>query len=371
MISLYFHWPFCQKKCPYCDFNSFVSTDVNHQEWCNAYLKVLKHYKNFLQNKKITSIFFGGGTPSLATPSMIKTILDFIKYEITDLPQDVEITLEANPTSVEVKKFQAFQKAGINRVSLGIQSFREENLAFLGRNHNLQDALIALEILRDTFNHYSFDLIYALPQQTLQLWEEELHTAIDLAKGHLSLYQLTIENNTKFGALKRSGLLSEIDENTAISMFKTTQALLKQAGFTRYEVSNFAKPGYESQHNLNYWLYKDYLGIGPGAHGRFTIDAQKVATQDIKDPQQWLQKVQLTGEGLSIKEVLSLEAIRLEKILMGMRTKYGIDKHLVGVDYSGLITQRLIKEINSKIIATNKGFLLLNNIIQQLSEIKT
>jgi putative oxygen-independent coproporphyrinogen III oxidase len=367
MISLYIHWPFCVKKCPYCDFNSFIKQNIDHLKWQQAYLKLLKKYQPLLQNKQIKSIFFGGGTPSLATPSMIKTIIDCIHNEIVQLPQDVEITLEANPTSVEMQKFEDFRTAGINRISLGIQSFNNKNLTFLGRNHDNKEALLALEVLRQTFNNYSFDLIYALPDQSMQSWQEELLSAIALAQDHLSLYQLTIEDNTKFGSLKRANLLAEIDEELASLMFQETQLLMEKKGFIQYEVSNFAKPGKESQHNLNYWLYGDYLGIGPGAHSRMTINEHKIATHSIKNPDVWLNKVQFEQEENDFEEILTEEAIRLEKILMGMRTHYGISKSLIKVDYSELLNDGLINIKDDKIIATNKGFLFLNTVITQLS----
>ena len=328
-ISIYIHWPFCIKKCPYCDFNSFVTKDIDHQKWTEAYLQsIQKYYSEILQDRTITTIFFGGGTPSLATPNMISSIINALT-DISGIANNIEITLEANPTSVEAQKFSEFKSAGINRVSMGIQSLRDANLQFLGRNHSVKESLHAIDAVSKIFHNYSLDFIYALPHQTLSEWETELREAISLANGHMSLYQLTIENSTKFGAMARQGLLNEIDQDIAADMFEMTYNITASHGLDRYEVSNHAKPGYESLHNLNYWRYGDYIGIGPGAHGRITKDAVKIMTVDKKQPEIWLNEVMSKGNALEINQTLEDEDVRIESIMMGLRTVEGINRNLI------------------------------------------
>lgn len=368
--SIYIHWPFCVKKCPYCDFNSFVNHNTHHDDWNNAYLKVIeKHYSQHLRNKNITSIFFGGGTPSLAEPQMIENILNTLQ-SITTFAVDIEITLEANPTSIEKQKFQGFKNAGINRVSLGIQSLRNKNLQFLGRNHSVNEAIQAIDIVKQSFQNYSLDFIYGLPTQTCDEWQEELQEILLLNSNHLSLYQLTIENGTKFGALAKQGLLLELNENVAAEMFEMTYNMTSEYGFNRYEVSNHAKPTYESRHNLNYWHYGNYIGIGPGAHGRYTNElSERVMTIDIQQPDIWLSSVKQYNHGIKEQQVLQQNEIAIERIMMGMRTTYGIDSSLLNNKdeiLNDMLKENLIHAVNDKIAATNKGMLILNSIIQQL-----
>lgn len=362
-ISIYIHWPFCLKKCPYCDFNSFVARDIDHDKWAEAYKKVITgYYSEILQHREISTIFFGGGTPSLATPNMIESIIDTLN-DVSGVSPDTEITLEANPTSVEAKKFSNFKAAGINRVSMGIQSLRDNNLKFLGRNHSVDESRKAIAAVKKSFHNYSLDFIYALPHQTLSNWKMELQEAIDLASGHMSLYQLTIEEGTKFGMMAKHGLLNEIDQEVATEMFEMTNDMTRAAGLYRYEVSNHAKPGYESLHNLNYWRYSDYLGIGPGAHGRHN----KVMTTDRKQPEAWLHDVITKGNALETNSILTDDEIRLEKILMGMRTIEGVDVDLVdGSKLQELLESFLIKVDKNKVKATNKGLLVLNSLVEAL-----
>lgn len=362
-ISIYVHWPFCLKKCPYCDFNSFVAKDIEHERWTESYKKVITgYYSEVLKNREISTIFFGGGTPSLATPKMIETIIKTL-CDVSEISSNPEITLEANPTSVEAKKFADFKAAGINRVSMGIQSLRDDNLHFLGRNHSVEESRKAIDAVRKNFHNYSLDFIYALPHQTISQWREELHEAIDLASGHMSLYQLTIEGGTKFGAMSKQGLLDEIDQDVAAEMFEMTNDITGAAGLHRYEVSNHAMPGYESLHNLNYWRYGDYLGIGPGAHGRYN----KTMTVDKKQPEAWLHDVMTKGNALEINNPLSDDEIRLEKIMMGMRTSEGININLLkNKDLTNLIKDCLIALEGNKVKATQKGLLVLNSLIEDL-----
>ena len=361
-ISIYIHWPYCIKKCPYCDFNSFVTDKIDHNKWTDAYLKAINYYAALLRDKQIKSIFFGGGTPSLATPDMIKSIINELRG-LSIFASDIEITLEANPTSVEAKKFAAFKDAGINRVSLGIQSLRDENLKFLGRNHSANEAIKAIEAVKQSFDNYSLDFIYALPNQTIGEWDEELKEAISLASNHLSLYQLTIENGTKFGAMAKAGLLNEIDEGIAADMFDLTNEVTTRHGLYRYEVSNHAKYGFESKHNLNYWEYGDYIGIGPGAHGRY--GDKKLMTIDIKQPELWIKSVIDHGNGVELKQLLTDEDMRIEKVMMSMRLSSGIDISLVN-DYKDLVQDNLLEVVGSKIRATQNGIKLLNSLITKL-----
>lgn len=367
MVSIYIHWPFCSKKCPYCDFNSFVTDKIDYQKWNDAYLRSIKHYSKFLEDREINSIFFGGGTPSLATPQLIKSIIDELKL-VSNFSDHIEITLEANPTSVEAKKFNQFRDAGVNRVSLGIQSLRDENLKFLGRNHSASEAINAIEAVKNSFDNYSLDFIYALPNQILSDWNKELNEAISLASSHLSLYQLTIENGTKFGAMAKAGLLNEIDEGLAADMFNMTNEITTRAGFTRYEVSNHAKSGFESVHNLNYWEYGDYIGIGPGAHGRYS-DYGKIMTIDVKQPELWIKSVSEKGNGVEVSQKLTDEEVRIEKIMMGMRTRDGIDVGLlIGKDkvLQQLSQDQLIKLSDDRVTATDRGILVLNSITEAI-----
>lgn len=327
-LAVYIHWPYCRKKCPYCDFNSHVSDTIEHAVWREAYLKELSYYKTLLGERYVTSIFFGGGTPSLMEPQTVQTVLDEISglWAVAD---DCEITLEANPTSIEAEKFRAFKQAGINRVSVGVQSFRDEQLAFLGREHSASEALKALEIAHHTFDRMSFDLIYARPDQTLNDWQDELEEALQYAKGHLSLYQLTIEDGTQFKTLRDSGRLVELDYDIAGDMYQMTTEMMEQAGLPAYEISNYAAKGQESRHNLAYWRYHDYVGIGPGAHGRLTLpDGTKVATRTHKAPDIWMNQVMEKGGGAKPFDSLSEKDQLEERLMMGLRLREGVELSL-------------------------------------------
>jgi putative oxygen-independent coproporphyrinogen III oxidase len=320
-IAIYIHWPFCKSKCPYCDFNSHVRETVAYDDWLAAYLHELDHFAPLLDGKTVQSIFFGGGTPSLMPPRIAAAIIDALARLCT-LPSGTEITLEANPTSVEIENFRGFRAAGINRISLGIQSLSARDLQFLGRTHDVAEAMHAIDLARSIFDRYSFDLIYARPGQSVAAWEEELHQALALADDHLSLYQLTIEKGTAFYGAHLKGDFIMPDETLAAELYETTQHIMNAAGLPAYEISNHAKPGGECRHNLAYWHYDDYLGIGPGAHSR--IDHK--ALMMLHSPEGWLKSVETHGHGIQQHTALSACEIKEEMLLMGMRLTKGISR---------------------------------------------
>jgi len=317
--ALYIHWPFCKKKCPYCDFNSHVREGVDHRMWCEALLNEMRYWHARAPQHTITSIFFGGGTPSLMEPATVAALIHEARG-LWGMDADCEITLEANPTSVEAAKFTAVASAGVNRVSLGVQSLHAESLKFLGREHSASEALEAIAIAAKTFPRYSFDLIYALPNQTLAGWEAELHEALTFARGHLSLYQLTIEENTAFHHAYHVDKQFKLPaDSLAADMYTLTQTIMADAGLPAYEVSNHATAGEESRHNLAYWRGDCYFGIGPGAHGRVDFaDGTRRATRNLKSPERWL-----AGNGLEEETTLSVAERAEEKILMGLRLNDG------------------------------------------------
>ena len=296
-ISVYIHWPFCKSKCPYCDFNSHVRDQISSEAWESAYLKELDYYTDILKGKRIKSIFFGGGTPSLAEPKIFDSILSKLS-KVAQLEANTEITLEANPTSVEADRFKAFSKLGINRVSIGIQSLNEANLRFLGREHSVKEALHAVELANKNFPRYSFDLIYTLPNQRIEDWFIDLEQALSIAGGHLSLYQLTIEKGTQFYKDFKAQTFIMPDDDLSAEFYTKTTEYVASKGYTRYEVSNYAVSGNECVHNITYWKYENFIGIGPGAHGRYQKDGDTFATVKIHSPEQWLKSVEERGIGL-------------------------------------------------------------------------
>ena len=328
-FGVYVHWPFCLSKCPYCDFNSHVVSNIDHDQWADALVKELLYHHSETQEKKITSVFFGGGTPSLMAPKTVEKIIQTLRdnWAVDDA---VEITLEANPTSVEGQKFKDFAAAGINRVSIGVQSFDEADLKFLGREHSVTEATRAIELAQQYFERFSFDLIHARPEQTLSAWEAELKRALSFAVGHISLYQLTIEQGTQFFTRYNRGDFKLPEEELAADFYEMTHDILGAKGLYNYEVSNFAKPGHESRHNLTYWRYGDYIGVGPGAHGRLTIGGDKYATQTHRAPGAWLKQVETKGHAQKPREVLSVQDRVVEQIMMGLRLHSGVhDDHIV------------------------------------------
>ena len=324
-FGVYIHWPFCLSKCPYCDFNSHVRhAGVDEARFARAFALEIAATAARLPGRTVSTIFFGGGTPSLMQPETVGAVLDAVARH-WPIAGDVEVSLEANPTSVEATRFRGFRAAGINRVSLGVQALDDAALKALGRLHSAQEALEAVAIARSTFERYSFDLIYARPGQTPQAWAAELKRAIEEAGEHLSLYQLTIERETPFAALHAAGKLLIPGDDTARALYDATQDVCTSAGLPAYEVSNHARPGDECRHNLVYWRAQEYAGIGPGAHGRLDIAAERRATATEKRPQDWLSRVESLGHGIVSDEALTQEQIADEFLLMGLRLAEGID----------------------------------------------
>jgi oxygen-independent coproporphyrinogen-3 oxidase len=326
-LGVYVHWPFCKSKCPYCDFNSHVRDGVDQARWQEALLKELDHAAREAPGRRVETIFFGGGTPSLMEPETVGAVIARVKA-LWDTARDIEITLEANPTSVEARRFAALAEAGVNRVSLGVQALDAASLAFLGRQHSADEAIAAIATARQSFARYSFDLIYARPGQTEAAWEAELSEALALAGEHLSLYQLTIERGTRFFTDHARGAFTLPPEDQAAAMFELTQARLAKAGLPAYEISNHARPGAACRHNLIYWRYQDYVGIGPGAHGRFAESAGKRATRRSSGPEAWLEAVERDGHGTAETAVVTGRDLVEEALMMGLRLAEGIDRAL-------------------------------------------
>ena len=324
-LGVYVHWPFCKSKCPYCDFNSHVREGVQQARWREALLRELEHAAREAPGRQVQTMFFGGGTPSLMEPETVAALIARTRA-LWDVADDLEITLEANPTSVEAENFAALAQAGVNRVSLGLQALDAEALRFLGRQHSVDEALSALDTARRHFARYSFDLIYTRPGQTPQAWAEELECALTFAGEHLSLYQLTIERGTRFFTDHARGAFTLPAEEEAAEMFEHTQARLAQAGLPAYEISNHARPGAACRHNLIYWQYQDYVGIGPGAHGRFARGDAKRATRRASGPEAWLEAVERSGHGTAETTDVTGRDRMEEALMMGLRLSDGIDR---------------------------------------------
>ena len=318
--SVYIHWPFCARKCPYCDFNSHVRAEVDFSRWETALLADLRAEAALMNRKPLKSIFFGGGTPSLMPPPLVHKLLKNVE-ELWGFAENIEITLEANPSSVEASKFADLASAGINRVSLGVQSLDNDALKFLGRLHSAEEALDALNIAQQAFDRVSFDLIYALPDQTEEHWRNQLERALGIGTSHLSLYQLTIEPSTRFATDVRRGVFEPMDNDRAAQLYEITRGLTEQHGLPAYEISNHARVGDESRHNLTYWQYEDYIGIGPGAHGR----RNGIATTRHKKPETYLTSCESKGSGIQTATTLSAREQVSEGLLMGLRLASGID----------------------------------------------
>ena len=377
-IAIYIHWPFCKSKCPYCDFNSHVQNSIDNQAWLDAYLKQIASFSHIIKDKSITSIFFGGGTPSLMPANTVNKIIDKL-FSLSKTTNNIEITLEANPTSIESQKFVEFKAAGINRVSIGIQSFNETDLKFLGREHSKQEAIEALNIANSIFDNYSFDLIYALPNQTIETWEQELQEAMQYAKHHLSLYQLTIEKGTPFYLQHKNKKFILPDPDQAAALYSFTDDFMSSRGLQPYEISNYALAGFESQHNLAYWRYNQYLGIGPGAHSRVMIDDKLCAVVMHHNPQKWLDNVTSEIMPIQQKTILTKKDILLEYLIMGLRIKEGIEltklEQLLEKPINQLLNIKNIKHLrelnyvtleNNVLAVTTQGKLLLNKIVEQI-----
>ena len=377
-FGIYVHWPFCAAKCPYCDFNSHVADTIDHDAWRKAYAREIHAYGRLTKGRTVTSVFFGGGTPSLMEPATAQVVIDEIAKH-WNISNDCEITLEANPTSVETDKFRAFRSAGINRVSMGVQSLIEQDLSFLGRKHDTAQAKAAIETARKVFDRYSFDLIYARPGQSAAAWEAELREAIRIAGDHLSVYQLTIEKGTPFYMQHERGEFRIPDEELAGDLYEVTQAVLEEAGMPAYEVSNHAREGQESRHNQTYWRYTDYVGIGPGAHGRLTLDGHKQATRGHRVPEIWMKRVEDHAHGSHDFEILTRNDRFTECLMMGLRLREGIPVSRLesegGKALGQLIDPAKIKALQGEgllefdgrtLKATKEGLQRLNGVLSYL-----
>lgn len=378
-FGVYIHWPFCRKKCPYCDFNSHVRETVDQKEWVDAYLKELAWFSSQTKEKEVTSIFFGGGTPSLMHPETVGALIEGVSKHFI-IRSDAEITLEANPTSVEAQSFYGYRSAGVNRLSMGVQSLRNDALRFLGREHSAEEAIEAIEVARKAFDNISFDLIYALPGQTVEEWTTDLKQALTLSGNHISLYQLTIEPNTGFAGAVNRGEFQVPKDEIAEEMFLVTQQVCSDQGMPAYEISNHAVPGFECRHNLTYWRYGTYLGIGPGAHGRLTVNGKRQAFNRVKRPEAWLKQVQDQSHGTEHTEpVGDQQDIAEELLLMGLRLKEGVwfenFNASVGQEFAEVISETRLNNLISagfvetneqRIKATEKGRFLLNSVLAEL-----
>jgi oxygen-independent coproporphyrinogen-3 oxidase len=373
-FGIYVHWPFCTSKCPYCDFNSHVAAEIDESRWIRAYLGEIDRYADLLPGRVLSSIYFGGGTPSLMAPETVEAVISRIR-ERWPMANDAEITLEANPGSVEAGRFRGYRAAGVNRVSLGVQALNDVDLKRMGRLHTVGEALQAFDIARDCFERASFDLIYARQDQQLADWRAELRRALSFAVDHLSLYQLTIEQGTAFGDRYNAGRLKGLpDDDTGAEMYEATQDLCGAAGFEAYEVSNHAKPGAESRHNLLYWRYGDYMGIGPGAHGRITVNATRYATETPLAPNAWLSAGE-AGNGESLRRALGGQEQAEEYLMMGLRISQGIDmeryRRLSGSrldeDKLASLTEIGMVAVDGNMLrVTARGRLVLNAVIRDL-----
>ena len=370
-IGIYVHWPFCQSKCPYCDFNSHVVASVDQAVWREAYAREIERHAALMPERIVGSVFFGGGTPSLMESATVAWAIERIRaaWRITN---DLEITLEANPTSVEAERFRGYRAAGVNRVSMGIQALNDADLRRLGRLHSVAEARAAFAVARETFERVSFDLIYARQDQSLEDWRAELREALDMAADHLSLYQLTIEDGTAFGdRFRRGGLGGLPDEDLAADLYEATQELCEAAGLPSYEVSNHARPGAESRHNMIYWSGDDYVGIGPGAHGRLTLGGRRYATEAISAPAAWLARVR-KGVAPDSGHVLSPRDVAEEYAMMALRVSCGaelaalhaipdVSRKIKGLSELGLV---IVKSDRLRVSPTGRP--LLNAILREL-----
>ena len=373
------HWPFCLAKCPYCDFNSHVRDDVDDLRWRRALCAEIEYVAAEAPGRKVTSIFFGGGTPSLMAPETVAAIIDHVG-RVWHLDRGAEITLEANPTSVEAGRFTAYRAAGVNRLSLGVQALDDAALGFLGRDHSASQARTALKLARRIFPRYSFDLIYARPKQSAAAWRRELAAALEMAGEHISPYQLTIEKGTPFYARHQSGEIKTPPEAVAAELYDITQELTAEAGYPAYEISNHAQPGKACRHNLSYWRYEDYAGIGPGAHGRLqTAEGGARATRRHAKPETWLDAVERAGHGTAETRPLAAAERAKEMLMMGLRLRDGVDVQRLNVR-TGLTLAEAIRPDalqrltdggflacdGDTLCATKKGRTLLNSVLSEL-----
>ena len=378
-FGIYVHWPFCLAKCPYCDFNSHVRHQrVDNDAFSAGLVHELSHFHQKTSDRIVTSVFFGGGTPSLMPPRNVAQVLNAIN-DLWQVAGDVEITLEANPTSVEAKNFVGYRSAGVTRVSVGVQALVDEDLKKLGRQHSVAEALSAFDLASKIFDRTSFDLIYARPDQTAKAWRKELEQALSAQQGHMSLYQLTIEPETAFEQLHRQGKLVVPDDDQAAELFDITQELTDKAGLPSYEISNHSAPGHQSRHNLLYWRYGEYIGVGAGAHGRILIRNGRAALNNEKNPERWLAGVTKTGSGCVETEQLNLADQAREFLLMGLRLRQGINLERYAQLFNSTISMDQISDLveqgflnydekRQNIAASNAGFRVLNSLIVLLAD---
>jgi putative oxygen-independent coproporphyrinogen III oxidase len=376
-LAIYIHWPFCRSKCPYCDFNSHVRERIDEAAWTRALLAELDRQAELARDHQVVSMFFGGGTPSLMPPETAAALIERVKRHWRT-PRKLEITLEANPNSAEAERFAGFAAAGVNRLSLGVQALDPDALKFLGRGHDRDEALAAIRLSQQLFPRTSFDLIYARPGQSLAAWERELDEALSLAGEHLSLYQLTIEPGTAFHTRAAKGELTVPDDDTGAALFEATQQRLAAAGLPAYEISNHARPGAECRHNLAYWRYEDYLGIGPGAHGRLTRGRVKYFTRQRRLPEAWLAAAERTGDPTEETAAIGRETAVEEMVMMGLRLVEGIARArleavaqcdieaLFGISLKRLIDGGFIELDRERLRATEAGRQRLNAVLSAL-----
>ena len=373
-FGLYVHWPFCQAKCPYCDFNSHVVASIDQTKWLGAYRTELKRSAEHAKERVLNTIFFGGGTPSLMHPDTVAGIIDAAR-DIWPFANDIEISLEANPGSVEASRFKGYRDAGVNRISMGIQALNDRDLQRLGRIHSVDEAKVAFDVARACFDRVSFDLIYARQGQTPKEWESELTEALSMAIDHLSLYQLTIEDGTAFGDRYARGKLRDLPtDDSAADMYQITQDICGAHGMPAYEVSNHARAGAESRHNLIYWRYGDYLGIGPGAHGRVTEHGKRWATETHRAPGAWLAAAR-GGNGETVRDALTDQDAAVECLMMGMRLREGFDvdryRQISGHPLprnriDNLVELGMVTMSNGRLSATEQGRSVLNAVLREL-----
>lgn len=373
-FGLYIHWPFCEAKCPYCDFNSHVAREIDHARWLRAYLSELDRVAADAPGRVLNTVFFGGGTPSLMAPESVAEILVRVR-ELWPTVNDMEVTLEANPGSVDSGKFAAFGQGGVNRISMGIQALNDRDLQRLGRIHTASEARTAFEVAQKTFDRVSFDLIYARQDQSLDAWAQELDEALSTSVDHLSLYQLTVESGTAFGdRYERGGLRGLPNDDLSADMYQVTQDICASRGRNPYEISNFASKGSESRHNLIYWRYGDYAGIGPGAHARLSKNGQRCAIESWRNPNRWLNKAE-AGSGESLCEPIDLNSQATEFLMMGLRLSEGVDlarykalsgRALIGSRVDRLLDLGVISVKNQRLTVLPTGRVLLNSILTEL-----
>ncbi|MAS81093.1 MAG: coproporphyrinogen III oxidase [Legionellales bacterium] len=377
-LALYIHWPFCNSRCPYCDFNAHVREFVDQDRWRKAFEEEISHWATMTPGRNLTSIFFGGGTPSLMQPTTTAALIRAAAKKWS-FASDIEITLEANPTSIEAKNFGELRAAGVNRLSLGVQALENEALNFLGRHHDRDLAIKAIKLAAKTFPRFSFDLIYARPKQSVNAWAKELREAIDLAEDHLSLYQLTIEKGTPFYIEQRAGTLIPPDDEKAAALFEVTQEICENHCLPAYEVSNHSRPGSECRHNLTYWTGGEYIGVGPGAHGRIVMNGRCYATEQVPGPENWLNATEAKGHATRHQNIINSNNRVEEIVMMGLRLTSGISRTSfflrTGLELEDALEPRRLRPLlaakylvldNGGLRVTKGGRLKLNAILEAL-----